>query len=86
MELSQAKKFIYRDYDHNFMYISKDFWKLMELSNNTIDFILAVCNTPTGEQLFEIDEAYDGDFIICKIFMHVDSFMKFYFDWIIKYI
>lgn len=84
MELSQAKRFIYKDYDNNTLYISKDFWELMDRANNIVSLILAVCDTPAGEQVFEMNTTYNDEHFIYRRFMHLDSFIKFNNDYKIK--
>lgn len=84
MELSQAKRFIYRDYDNEILYISRDFWKLMDMTDNIASDILAVCDTQVGEQAFEMDSNYSGEPFIYRRFMHMDSFMRFHSSYTVK--
>ena len=85
MDKERAKEFIlddmYRSGCTDKIFVSKDLQKLLDINDkNGLIGIYAVVDTESGEKLFEMDYAYDGDPIIMGVFLHKEFFMEQYWN------
>lgn len=76
METSKAKEYLYKDMNNRKIYIAKDLYKILELTDNELFFVYAVIDTPNGEKLFEMDYSYSGEPIVMRVLIHKDYYMK----------
>lgn len=80
MELNQAKEFFLFDTcNTENVYISKTLETLIDMNEGELYGIYAVCDTPSGEKLFEVDYSYTGEiFVTSRTLTHKAFIMKYY--------
>ena len=85
MEIAKAKEFWLITYPDDLwgenkgkVYISKNIDTLIELNGGKDGFdtiaLYGLIETSSGENLIEVERAYNDELILTKRFMHVDSF------------
>lgn len=85
MDIAKADSFIYHDCHSNKTYISKDLNTLLEkVPDRLVSICKAIVNTESGPMIFDMDEAYSGEPIIMRRFMHYDSYMGYYRQTIVE--
>ena len=80
MDTGLIKRYVYKSSLDDKIYISSDVSKIRQVDKYAalLCGVYAVLDTPSGEKLFSIDTGYDGDIIVCDVYLHYDYFIKYY--------
>lgn len=80
MDIAKAKEFLYVPENEKKFYISKDLWKLIEMSGKRgLKYcIYAILETESGDTLMNMDWSYSNEPIIMDRFIHLNYFLKHY--------